>query len=132
MILPEIGGRIQQIEKCNCEPGMKVALNGNVEHRLSASVSRRDDSFAFLHGKDAVDGGDRNFFLRPAWPVNFHPVHFHCHSKAEVQALIGTRCIASTAEDVPALPTLPVVTNTLAPIASRGLLGPPSSFSVIQ
>ena len=26
MILPETGGRIQQIEKYNCEPGMKVAI----------------------------------------------------------------------------------------------------------
>ena len=78
--------------------------NGNVEHRLSASVSRRDDSLAFLHGKDAVDGRNRDFFLCPTWPVNLHLVDFHCCSEAEVQALIGTRCIASPAEDVPALP----------------------------
>src|SRR6267378_5288348 len=78
--------------------------NGNVEHRLSASVSRRDDSFAFLHGKDVVDGRNRDCFLCPTWPVNLHLVDFHCCSEAEVQALIGTRCIASPAEDVPALP----------------------------
>jgi hypothetical protein len=35
------------IERCD---------NGNVEHRVSASVSRRNDSFAFFHGKEAVDG----------------------------------------------------------------------------
>src|SRR5712664_3785286 len=76
----------------------------HVEHRVSASVSRRNDSFAFLHGKEAVDSGNRDFFLGPAWPVNLHPVHFHCRSNAEVQALIGTRRVASPAEDVPALP----------------------------
>src|SRR5260370_1357806 len=78
--------------------------NGNVEHRVSASVSRRNDSFAFFHGKEAVDSGNRDFFLCPTWPVNLHLVDFHCCSEAEVQALIGTRCIAPPAEDVPALP----------------------------
>src|SRR6267378_6932559 len=70
----------------------------------AGSESRRNDSLAFFHGKEAVDGGDGDFFLCPAWPENLHPVYFACRPKAEVQALIGTRCIASPAEDVPALP----------------------------
>src|SRR5712692_3924140 len=79
--------------------------SGNVEYRFPASVSRRDDSFAFLHRIDAVDGGNRNFFFCSARPVNLHPVYFRCRSEAEVQTLIGTRSIASAAEDVPALPS---------------------------
>src|SRR5258707_4199766 len=63
----------------------------NVEYRFSASVSRRDDSFAFLHRIDAVDGGNRDLFFCAARPVNLHPVHLHCRSKAEMQALVGTR-----------------------------------------
>src|SRR6267143_108952 len=72
--------------------------SGNVEYRFSASVSRRNDSFAFLHCIDAVDGGNRNFFSGSARPVNLHPVHFRCRSETEVQTLIGTRSIASAAE----------------------------------
>ena len=78
--------------------------SGNVEYRFSASVSRRDASFAFLHRIDAVDGGNRDLFFCAVRPVNLHPVYFHCRSEAEVQALIGTRGIASPAKDVPTLP----------------------------
>src|SRR6267378_3594245 len=78
--------------------------SGNAEYRLSAGVSRRDDSFAFLHRIDAVDGRNRDLFFCAARPVNLHAVHFRCCSETEVQALIGTRSIASAAEDVPALP----------------------------
>src|SRR6267378_3705718 len=80
------------------------SYGGNVEYRFSASVSRRDDSFAFFHRIDAVDGGNRDLFFCTARPVNLHPVHFRCRSKAEMQALVGTRCIAPPAEDVSALP----------------------------
>src|SRR6266446_1689687 len=80
------------------------SYRSNVEYRFSSSVSRRDDSFAFFYRIDAVDGGNRDLFFCAARPVNLHPVHFRCRSKAEVQALIGTRSIASAAEDVPALP----------------------------
>ena len=97
--------------------------NGNVERRVSASVSRRDDSFAFLHRIDAVDGGNRDFFLCPAWPVNLHLVDFHCCSEAEVQALIGTRCIASTAEDVSALPRASRCDKDLGSDRITGTLG---------
>src|SRR5260370_25406128 len=78
--------------------------NSNVEYRFSASLSRRDDSFAFFHRIDAVDGGNRDLFFCAARPVNFHSVHFRCRSETEVQTLVGTRSIASSAEDVPALP----------------------------
>src|SRR6266446_2332111 len=77
--------------------------SGNAEYRLSAGVSRRDDSFAFLHRIDAVDGRNRDLFFCAARPVNVHAVHFRCCSETEVQALIGTRSIASAAEDVSAL-----------------------------
>src|SRR6266436_6200997 len=80
------------------------SYSSNVEYRFSASVSRRDDSFAFFHRIDAVDGGSRDLFFCTARPVNLHPVHFRCRSKAEMQALVGTRCIAPPAEDVSALP----------------------------
>src|SRR5713101_6690901 len=80
------------------------SYSGNVEYRFSASVSRRDDSFAFFHHIDAVDGGNRDLFFSAAWPVNLHSVHFRCRSETEVQTLVGTRSIASAAEDVPALP----------------------------
>src|SRR5258708_30684955 len=78
--------------------------NSNVEYRFSASLSRRDDSFAFFHGIDAVDGGNRDLFFCAARPVNFHAVHFRCRSETEVQTLVGTRSIAPAAEDVSALP----------------------------
>src|SRR6266849_5660225 len=78
--------------------------SGQVEHRGWASVSRRYNSFAFFHGEEAVDCWNRDFFLCPTWPVNLHHVDFHRSSEAEVQALIGTRCIASPAEHVRALP----------------------------
>src|SRR5882757_4647570 len=78
--------------------------SGNVEYRFSASVSRRDDSFAFFHRVDAIDSGNRDLFFSAARPMNLHPVHFRCHSETEVQTLIGTRSIASAAKDVPALP----------------------------
>src|ERR1700682_2264617 len=74
-----------------------------VEYRFSASVSRRDDSFAFFHRIDAVDGGNRDLFFCTARPVNLHPVHFRCRPKAEMQALVGTRCIAPAAEELSAL-----------------------------
>src|SRR5258708_1055234 len=76
----------------------------NVEYRFSPTLSRRDDSFAFFHRIDAVDSGNRDLFSSAARPMNLHPVHFRCCSKAEVQTLIGTRSIASATEDVPALP----------------------------
>src|SRR5216683_2144544 len=97
--------------------------NGNVEHRVSASVSRRNDSFAFSYGKEAVDSGNRDFFLCPAWPVNLHLVDFHCCSEAEVQALIGTRCITSPAEDVPALPHASRCDKCLSSNRIAGALG---------
>src|SRR5258708_40351412 len=80
------------------------SYGGNVEYRFSASVSRRDDSFAFFHRIDAVDSGNRDLFFSAARPMNLHPVHFRFRSETEVQTLVGTRSIASAAEDVPALP----------------------------
>src|SRR5258708_33862368 len=71
--------------------------SGSVEYRFPASVSRRDDSFAFLHRIDAVDGGDRNFFFCSARPVNLHPVYFRCLSAGEVQTLRRNTSIASPA-----------------------------------
>src|SRR6266436_3763565 len=78
-------------------------MAASVEYRFSTSLSRRDNSFAFLQSIDAVDGGNRDLFFCAASPVNLHPVHFRCRSETEVQTLIGTRSIASAAEDVPAL-----------------------------
>src|SRR5260370_11615791 len=63
--------------------------SANVEYRLSASVSRRNDSFAFFDGKDAVDGGNHDLFFYAARPVNLHPVHFRFRPQTQVQALIG-------------------------------------------
>src|SRR5713101_7545722 len=80
------------------------SYSGNVEYRFSSSVSRRDDSFAFFHRIDAVDGGNRDLFFCAARPVNLHPIHLRCRSETEVQTLVGTRSIASSAEDVAALP----------------------------
>src|SRR5260370_21595107 len=79
--------------------------NSNVEYRFSASVSRRDDSFAFFHRVDAVDGGNRDPFSSNARPVNLDPVHVCCHSETQVQTLVGIRSIASAPNDPPALPT---------------------------
>src|SRR5260370_7767066 len=45
--------------------------NSNVEYRFSASLSRRDDSFAFFHRIDAVDGGNRDLFFFAPRPANF-------------------------------------------------------------
>src|SRR5258708_37480151 len=68
--------------------------SGSVEYRFPASVSRRDDSFAFLHRIDAVDGGNRNFFFCSARPGNLQPVYFSCRSQGEVPTFIGTLSIA--------------------------------------
>src|SRR5258708_27233209 len=81
--------------------------SGNVEYRFPASVSRRDDSFAFLHRIDAVAGGNRNFFFFSPRPVNLHPVYFRCPSQAEVQTLVRTPSLASAPEDVPPVPPPP-------------------------
>src|SRR5260370_30668002 len=62
--------------------------SGNVEYRFPASVSRRDDSFAFLHRIDAVAGGDRYFFFFSPRPVNLPPVYLPFRSHARVPALI--------------------------------------------
>src|SRR5258708_28660811 len=82
----------------------QLSHSGNVEYRFPASVSRRDDSFAFLHRIDAVDGGNRNFLFCSARPVNLHLVYFCSRSQAEVQTLIGTPSLPSPAEKVPPLP----------------------------
>src|SRR5260370_41820660 len=76
---------------------------GNVEYRFPASVSWRDDSFAFFHHIDAVDGGNRDLFFRAARPVNLHAVHLRFNSETGVQELIGTRYIQFPAGDHPAL-----------------------------
>src|SRR6267154_6307687 len=95
-------------EAASTKAGLQIWHQGSysdkVEYRFSASVSRRDDSFAFVHRIDAIDSGNRDLFFSAARPMNLHPVHFRCRSKAEVQTLIGTRSIASAAKDLPALP----------------------------
>ena len=78
--------------------------NGNSKQLVSASVSRGNDSFAFFHGKEAVNGGNRYFFLCSAWPADLHFVYFPRRTEAKMEALVGTRCIATSAEDVTALP----------------------------
>src|SRR5207302_3001835 len=97
--------------------------SGYVEYRFSASVSRRDDSFTFLHRIDAVDGGNRDLFFCAARPVNLHAIHFRCRSETEVQTLIGTRSIASAAEDVPALPRASCRDKYLGSNCITGALG---------
>src|SRR5712692_5546795 len=78
--------------------------SGNVEQRFSAGISRRDDSFTFLDCIDPVGRGNRDLLFCTARPVNLHPVHFRRCSKTKVQTLVGTRCVAPSAEDVSALP----------------------------
>src|SRR5258708_10310882 len=73
--------------------------SGNVEYRFPASVSRRDDSFAFLHRIDAVAGGNRKFFFCSPKPMKLHPVYFCFRSDAAVQTLICTRSIAFAPEN---------------------------------
>src|SRR5258708_16937524 len=63
---------------------------GNLEYRFSASVSRRDDSFAFFHRVDAVDGGNRDLFSSTARPVNLDPVPFCFPSRTQVPTLVRT------------------------------------------
>src|SRR6266436_1039847 len=95
-------------EAASTKAGLQIWHQGSysdkVEYRFSASVSRRDDSFAFFHRIDAIDSGNRDLFFSAARPMNLHSVHFRCRSETEVQTLVGTRSIASAAEDVPALP----------------------------
>src|SRR5258708_34868706 len=67
---------------------------GNLEYRFSASVSRRDDSFAFFHRVDAVDGGNRDLFSSTGRPGAVHPVPFCCHSEAQGRTLLGTQSVA--------------------------------------
>src|SRR5260370_1591934 len=81
--------------------------NSNVEYRFSASLSRRDDSFAFFHRIDAVDGGHTDLFFYVARPVNFHSVHFRCRSQTGVHTFVGTLSKASSARDLPAMPRAP-------------------------
>src|SRR5260370_36166122 len=61
--------------------------NSNVEYRFSASLSRRDDSFAFFHRIDSVDGGSRDIFLLAATPVNFHSVHLRFLSDTQMHTM---------------------------------------------
>src|SRR5258708_8586978 len=69
------------------------SYGGNVEYRFSASVSRRDDSFAFFHRIDAVDGGNRDLFFFTARPGNLPPVHFRCPSHTQPPAIVHTPCL---------------------------------------
>src|SRR5258708_36872086 len=62
--------------------------NSNVEYRFSASLSRRDDSFAFFHRIDAVERGNRDLFSSAVRSMSLYPVHFRCCSKAYVQTFI--------------------------------------------
>src|SRR5258708_37841244 len=62
--------------------------SGSVEYRFPASVSRRDDSFAFLHRIDAVDGGNRNFFLFFPRTSNLQPDYLCFPSGGEVQTFV--------------------------------------------
>src|SRR5260370_4856210 len=60
--------------------------NSNVEYRFSASLSRRDDSFAFFHRIDAVDCGNRDLFFCSPMSLKFHSGHLPCRSWNSVQA----------------------------------------------
>src|SRR5215471_12896598 len=49
---------------------------------------------------DAVDAGERDFFAKAAGPENFQLVDFGGGAEAKVQAQVGGRSIACTAEDI--------------------------------
>jgi len=83
----------QEREAASTKAGLQIwhqgSYSGKVEYRFSASVSRRDDSFAFFHRIDAIDSGNRDLFFSAARPMNLHSVHFRCRSETEVQTLVG-------------------------------------------
>src|SRR5260370_32001695 len=77
---------------------------GNVEYRFPASVSWRDDSFAFFDHIDAVDGGNLDLFFSAPTPMNLHAVPFRCSPPTQVQPPTPTRSIACPPADIPPLP----------------------------
>jgi hypothetical protein len=102
--------------------------------RFSFSVlaSRLHDSFAFDNGNDAVDCRNSDFFVHSVRPEYLHLIHFGGRAQSEMHTLIGAGSVTASAEDIRALTDRPRSDDTFAPIASRGLFGPPTNFSVSQ
>src|SRR5215472_3487289 len=60
-------------------------------------------AFAFRELDDAVNARKRDFFMKAAGPEDFELVDFGGGAKAEVDAGVGRRGVAGTAEDVGSL-----------------------------